>query len=331
LAYVPHPAGGAVVPEPSAICLLALGGIGLAIYRRRHATGFVIATFVTIFAWAGASSMASASSAVWFTPVTTEEGESPPAGYVSQDLTVQSSTDWLDTGMRIVLTSGTIYQDNGAGTPSPIYKGPDPANFPFLPSLRWDSYVTGAGGLAAAAPSSAGGAFDLGGSATAAFTAAGVNLSWYTTSNTDTGKFTLGRFTLSSDAVGTWQLRLDSAEASAPYYSNVLLSGNVENGLLMGTSPPTTPGDFDGDGDVDGADFAVWQSHFPTGTGATLATGDADGDGDADGADFVVWQTNFPFTPGPGVSPVPEPQAVVLALIGIAAIAGARKFNRAFQ
>jgi autotransporter-associated beta strand protein len=75
------------------------------------------------------------------------------------------------------------------------------------------------------------------------------------------------------------------------------------------------PGDFDSDGDVDGADFVAWQTNFPTAGGATLAQGDADGDGDVDGADFVVWQTNFPFTPGPGVSPVPEPAGVVLACL----------------
>jgi hypothetical protein len=82
-------------------------------------------------------------------------------------------------------------------------------------------------------------------------------------------------------------------------------------------------GDFDGDGDVDGADFVSWQTNFPTASGATLAQGDADGDGDVDGADFVVWQTNFPFTPGPGASPVPEPSALLLAAmtgIGLAAL-----------
>jgi autotransporter-associated beta strand protein len=79
-------------------------------------------------------------------------------------------------------------------------------------------------------------------------------------------------------------------------------------------------GDFDGDGDVDGADFVAWQTNFPTATGATLAQGDADGDGDVDGADFVVWQTNFPFTPGPGASPVPEPAGVLLFALGIAGV-----------
>jgi hypothetical protein len=80
------------------------------------------------------------------------------------------------------------------------------------------------------------------------------------------------------------------------------------------------PGDFDGDGDVDGADFVAWQTNFPKASGATLAEGDADSDGDVDGADFVVWQTNFPFTPGPGAAPVPEPSTILTALIFAPAI-----------
>jgi hypothetical protein len=88
------------------------------------------------------------------------------------------------------------------------------------------------------------------------------------------------------------------------------------------------PGDFDSDGDVDGADFVAWQTNFPKPNGATLAEGDADGDGDVDGADFVVWQTNFPFTPGPGASPVPEPTAaMLLAIGGVAVLARRRRAN----
>jgi hypothetical protein len=76
------------------------------------------------------------------------------------------------------------------------------------------------------------------------------------------------------------------------------------------------PGDFDSDGDVDGADFVAWQTNFPKASGAVLAQGDADGDGDVDGADFVVWQTNFPFSPNPGAA-VPEPEAGLLLLLAI--------------
>jgi hypothetical protein len=74
------------------------------------------------------------------------------------------------------------------------------------------------------------------------------------------------------------------------------------------------PGDFDGDGDVDGEDFGIWQANYPKASGATLATGDADGDGDVDGADFVAWQTHFHTPVGTATSsPVPEPAAWILA------------------
>jgi autotransporter-associated beta strand protein len=74
-------------------------------------------------------------------------------------------------------------------------------------------------------------------------------------------------------------------------------------------------GDFDGDGDVDGADFIVWQTNYPTTSGATA--GDADNDDDVDGADFAAWQNAFPTSPGPGVSQVPEPVGIVLMAIAI--------------
>jgi hypothetical protein len=94
----------------------------------------------------------------------------------------------------------------------------------------------------------------------------------------------------------------------------------------------TVPGDFDFDGDVDGADFVVWQTNFPSaGPGIPPVPGDADGDGDCDGADFVVWQTNFPYTPGPAATPVPEPAAVALApvsLLGAAFCLRLRRFCR---
>jgi hypothetical protein len=93
-------------------------------------------------------------------------------------------------------------------------------------------------------------------------------------------------------------------------------------------SPPAHPGDFDADGDVDGADFATWQNNFPTPSGAAVLAGDADGDGDVDGADFIVWQTNFPYAPGAGSSPVPEPNAALLLLAGTAMAFGYKSARR---
>lgn len=76
------------------------------------------------------------------------------------------------------------------------------------------------------------------------------------------------------------------------------------------------PGDFDEDGDVDGADFVAWQTNFPLASGATLASGDGDGDADVDGADFAIWQSSFPTPAAGAASPVPEPVSLVGVLIG---------------
>jgi hypothetical protein len=125
-------------------------------------------------------------------------------------------------------------------------------------------------------------------------------------------------------AQGYWHGRLDDVGIFNHAFTDAEILDLYEKGLmgiqLDGTSEPPTnhPGDFDGDGDVDGADFVAWQTNFPKESGATLPQGDGDGDGDVDGADFVVWQTNFPFTPGPGAAPVPEPSAMLLFAIALA-------------
>jgi hypothetical protein len=93
----------------------------------------------------------------------------------------------------------------------------------------------------------------------------------------------------------------------------------IDNVRLEATTQTTAiPGDFDSDGDVDGADFVAWQTNFPKATGAVLSEGDADADADVDGADFVVWQTNFPFPSGSGVVSVPEPNGFLASLMGAA-------------
>lgn len=52
--------------------------------------------------------------------------------------------------------------------------------------------------------------------------------------------------------------------------------------------------DFDGDGDVDGADYNTWAANYPTASSATPSMGDADLDGDVDGADYTLWQAQYP-------------------------------------
>jgi hypothetical protein len=75
----------------------------------------------------------------------------------------------------------------------------------------------------------------------------------------------------------------------------LMLTAN--DSALTGTSSVTVtalaPGDFNGDGKVDGVDFLNWQSHYPTSSGATCDHGDANGDAKVDGVDFLVWQSHY--------------------------------------
>ncbi len=72
-----------------------------------------------------------------------------------------------------------------------------------------------------------------------------------------------------------------------------------------------TPGDFDGDGDVDGNDLADWQASYSVDGG-----GDADNDNDSDGRDFLIWQRNYTGSLPSSAFAVPEP----CSLLGLIAV-----------
>ena len=82
--------------------------------------------------------------------------------------------------------------------------------------------------------------------------------------------------------------------------------------------------DFDGDGDIDGADFLTWQRNL--GSGTSPPQGDADNDGDVDGEDLVVWETQYGDSPNSIAATVPEPSALFLAMLaGLFANVGVRQ------
>lgn len=86
---------------------------------------------------------------------------------------------------------------------------------------------------------------------------------------------------------------------------------------VTGRAPPVT-GDFDGDGDVDGADFLAWQQNYGKSPNADPEDGDANGDGDVDDLDFADWKLGFgSSTANPAVGAVPEPATAALALMAL--------------
>ncbi|MEM6330350.1 MAG: dockerin type I domain-containing protein [Planctomycetota bacterium] len=102
-------------------------------------------------------------------------------------------------------------------------------------------------------------------------------------------------------------------------------------GVLSVIGPPPLAGDFNGDGMVDGADYAQWRNTLNQ-TGAGLAA-DANGDNRVDADDLAIWQANFG-TPAQAATlaatqAVPEPAAGVLAAVLAAAGTLAQRRTRA--
>jgi hypothetical protein len=70
------------------------------------------------------------------------------------------------------------------------------------------------------------------------------------------------------------------------------------------------PGDINGDGLVDVADYDIWAANVGA-TGATWAQGDLNGDGLVDVADYDIWAANVGAT-----SATPEPISMIILAIG---------------
>jgi hypothetical protein len=87
-------------------------------------------------------------------------------------------------------------------------------------------------------------------------------------------------------------------------------------------------GDFNGNGVVDAADYAVWRNTLFTVVDAYSAA-DGNGNGVVDTADYLIWRANFGARlPGRGIAtfagtlPVPAPSTFVLFIFNAAALVG---------
>ena len=132
--------------------------------------------------------------------------------------------------------------------------------------------------------------------------------------------------------------------ASGQYALVVQSPSSDTYGLAWQSLPGLTPGDINGDGQVNGDDFVSLAVNYTGtgGTGQTWGTGDFNGDGDVDGDDFVAlavnytgstgsalsqpgglsgltWPAESPAAAGIGSAAVPEPATAALLAAGIVA------------
>lgn len=84
-------------------------------------------------------------------------------------------------------------------------------------------------------------------------------------------------------------------------------------------APALDDADFDGHGDVDGADFLTWQRGL--GTAGGLTQGNANGDNIINGADLAIWRSQFGPAAVPAANAIPEPSGVLLTLVGLLGVA----------
>jgi hypothetical protein len=83
-------------------------------------------------------------------------------------------------------------------------------------------------------------------------------------------------------------------------------------------------GDYDVDGDIDTADYALWRTTYGQSVQFSGNGADGNNNGVVDAADYVVWRNRFGSSPSSGAGSanlVPEPASLILALMSLQAIA----------
>jgi pectinesterase len=117
-----------------------------------------------------------------------------------------------------------------------------------------------------------------------------------------------------------WSHQLTAEQAAAFSKETCLAGSDGWNPIIDVTPDPSA--DFDGDGDVDGQDFLVWQRGFGLEAQTDNSLGDADFSGVVDADDLTVWQEQYGSPMNDlAVAIVPEPSTLML-LSGALVISG---------
>jgi hypothetical protein len=119
-------------------------------------------------------------------------------------------------------------------------------------------------------------------------------------------------------------INLPTLGAGLAWDQSMLLTDGI---LGIISAPSGLAGDFNGDGVVDAADYTVWRDNLGATDESAFAMGSGTGDNMIDAADYALWRSNFGSTAAAltQAANVPEPTALLLAVIGGLVAAGVRR------
>lgn len=191
-----------------------------------------VTLFATI-ALMASTSMAQYTGGGW-SQVDNSGGGAPLDGFVTNDLRINFDGQLSGVQLLINLDSGSIYQD-AAGSAGP----PIGAVLPSIPSLAFDSFVTldsETSGGPHGEPLLVGGAVNLGGDASAAFTDSVINQGFSpaagVTSAADGSDFLVARVSLSDDATGTASYLASAAGVISDTFEVPIVNGVIGGAVI---------------------------------------------------------------------------------------------------
>ncbi len=168
-----------------------------------------IAKFVLPVIAAGFAATSAMGAATSIVPVVIDNSAGAPDtnGLVTNDLTINSPTDWTAAAMLLELTSGSIYQHAFGNELEP-----SPALIAAFPALAFDTFLINPG-VDNASLAGAGG--DVGGDVQQ-FDTVELDISWNSpgADNDDIGVIAIARITLSPDAQGSVTFAVTEAGAA---------------------------------------------------------------------------------------------------------------------
>jgi hypothetical protein len=119
----------------------------------------------------------------------------------------------------------------------------------------------------------------------------------------------------------------DPIDLNDLHFEFLLATGETMEGVIEFASVGNG-GDFDSDGDVDGADFLVWQRTLGSNVSSLGSGADGNANGVVDAGDLVIWKNGFRAGSSSLVSiAVPEPAAMTITVILLASVVSRKRLS----